>query len=158
LTLDPTLRRESILRTFQYFVPVHEQAYFWLLNTDEWSPTLPFNNDLEESMWVDRYALAVLYFTMGGQNWSESWMAPVHACQWMRTASSACDEDDQISILSFCKLHSMPSVILIFAAFLTAELAIFDMAGTLPSEIGLLGALSFLDICKSVSHLFPTSS
>jgi hypothetical protein len=157
-TLDPTLRRESILRAFQYFPLVHEQAYRWLLNTDEWSPTLPFNNDLEESMWVDRYALAVLYLTMGGQNWSEGWMAPVHACQWMRVVGSACDEDDQISILSFSKLHSMHPVIFIFAACLTVELAIFDMAGTLPSEIGLLSGLSYLDIGKSVSLLFPTSS
>ena len=104
------------------------KAFDWLLNKDGRA----LHPDAENL--VQRYVLAVLYFSTAGQNWivgSSHWMNALHECHWKRTSRGVtygvteCDENQRVT-----KLHLPDN----------------NLRGKFPFEIGCLTQLRVLDL------------
>lgn len=108
-------KRSNLEELLQEFQPLHEDAFDWLVDTDQWQPNLdnkatapPSNNNDQfldfildgvsnqgesstigtgETKWmfVERYYLAVLYFSTNGSNWKENY-------GWLSETNSHCDK------------------------------------------------------------------
>jgi len=89
---------------------------------------------------LQRYILALLYFTTDGSNWefSYNWLAPVPECQWRE------ERADQYEVINgVCECSADEKVTSI-------RLGYNSLIGTIPSELGQLDELEviFLDINK----------
>jgi Leucine-rich repeat (LRR) protein len=81
---------------------------------------------------IQRYALATLFFSTDGPNWSQSsnWLTDVDECLWYsRSGGSSCDEN---------------------GLYVTLDLGFNGLMGSIPGEIGLLTGLRRLDISGGV--------
>ncbi|KAL3926808.1 MAG: hypothetical protein SGBAC_013330 [Bacillariaceae sp.] len=63
---------------------LHEEAFAWISNNDTWVPST--NCGAASNFFLERYALAVLYFDTKGQYWytNEGWLEPVSVCEWQQ--------------------------------------------------------------------------
>jgi hypothetical protein len=92
-------------------------ALEWLLKDNEGNNATAYEN------WrlIQRYALAVLYYSTSGESWlnNENWLTPEHECEWYSTAfDPVCDEND--------------------GRYLRIILIENDLVGTVPMELALL--------------------
>jgi hypothetical protein len=87
----------------------------------QWIRTQNANNMFEEPIILQRYALAVLYYSTGGDNWrrSRTWLTSANECEWFLAVSgmSACDSAGNI---------------------VTIRLANNGLSGSLPPELAIL--------------------
>jgi hypothetical protein len=99
-----------------------QKAIDWLLFQDQFK-------DPDYS--VFRFALAAIYFGMGGPNWasSEGWLTSVHMCEW---ENISCDTRN---------------------VFQELDLSEQDLTGTLPSDIALLGETGIRSILMSRNNI-----
>ena len=106
-----------------------------------------------------RYALATFFLSTNGQAWraNDGWLSNTDECQWYTTgvASSQCDQEGlYLSLkLNFNDLEgSIPAELALLSASLTSiDLVRGDgdgtfLSGILPSEIGRLEKLAFLNL------------
>jgi hypothetical protein len=88
-------------------------AYDWLAK----NPDLA---EYSEQRIIQRFSLATLYFSTGGENWrrNDRWLSDENECLWYSTSSTLpCDE---------------------MLAYTSLELELNNLAGTIPSEMALL--------------------
>eukprot|EP00816_Leptocylindrus_hargravesii_P010442 CAMPEP_0196825990 /NCGR_PEP_ID=MMETSP1362-20130617/93378_1 /TAXON_ID=163516 /ORGANISM="Leptocylindrus danicus, Strain CCMP1856" /LENGTH=486 /DNA_ID=CAMNT_0042206519 /DNA_START=97 /DNA_END=1554 /DNA_ORIENTATION=+ len=108
----------------------HAKTLDWLINDDKLqiSPEAP--NLLQ------RYVLALLYFTTDGSNWefSFNWLAPVPECQWREEIG---DHYEVISGVYNCSAEGKVTSI---------ELVYNSLIGTIPSELGQLDELEVISL------------
>ncbi|KAL3933142.1 MAG: hypothetical protein SGBAC_010529 [Bacillariaceae sp.] len=102
-------------------------VFDWLLNDDTWEPpsTAPFPEDL----WLERYALALLFQERGGDDstWtgSTNWKDATSVCDW---AGITCNGDDFVKRL---------------------QLRDNGLEGEIPGAIGVLYDLEVLDLSEN---------
>jgi len=96
---EVTTKRSNLEELLQEFQPLHEYAFDWLVDSDQWQPNLDsifdgVSNQGEPStigtggmkwMFVERYYLAVLYFSTKGSNWKKNY-------GWLSEENSHCDK------------------------------------------------------------------
>ena len=101
--------------------PLHSDALNWLTDVDTWLPsegtkttmvTGPNGEDqsLWEVLWVERYALVVLFYDTNGNGWTinTGWLSDQSICDWYNKASAVyglpiCNEKGRIIDLQLCK-------------------------------------------------------
>ena len=112
------------------------RALNWLLIDQNGTESL-----LSESRLLTRYALAVLYFSTGGPSWSvkaDFLASDQHECNWNLGHQTLfgvfCDASDTV---------------------LTVSLSNIRLYGSLPSEIGLLSTLQYLQLKGDVRDIPP---
>lgn len=97
------------------------QAFHWLSGTADYAL-------LQEAKLLTRFALATFYFATKGQAWNqrEGWLSPQAECAWFTSSlSPPCDDDDTFTAL---------------------ELDNNNVEGSIPTEIGLLTALTSISL------------
>ena len=120
------------------------RALMWLTNQ-------PFAGEYSDSRLVQRYAIATLYFSMGGDRWikSDNWLTGENECDWFLSDGPACDEDGRIVQIDL-SLNSLsrafPPEIGLLTKVTSLDLSSNSVFGTIPSEIGLLTGLDTLVI------------
>ncbi|KAL3935645.1 MAG: hypothetical protein SGBAC_008878 [Bacillariaceae sp.] len=145
-------RRSNLRALLQDLEPLHEEAFDWLANIDQWDPELRnataapndqavtiddigdfvdriTNADGGASvgtgprrwMFVERYYLAVLYFSTNGDNWEQNF-------GWMSETSSHCSEGAKKWFGIQCENDSIVSI----------ELETNNLDGNFPKEIRVL--------------------
>jgi Leucine-rich repeat (LRR) protein len=119
------------------------QAYRWLESMTTAGSRLDnsFRKYSNEKL-LQRYALAVFYYSTEGAVWSnrQGWLSTDDECSWYsRSRDPVCDE---------------------VGRFVQLELSFNEVAGTLPSEIGVLTALTVFSITggssRRMSGFLPT--
>ena len=124
------------------------RAFEWLL-ADPGLPSYP------EDRILQRYALATFYFSTSGDTWQENslWLSNENECNWFsRTASfPVCKSDQYVTLeLDFNNLDgTMPNELALLNKLERVELSGGPnsfLAGSLPSELGLLTGLDYLSL------------
>ncbi|KAL3944519.1 MAG: hypothetical protein SGBAC_001387 [Bacillariaceae sp.] len=126
-TLTPALspRQSAILNAFVDYGPVYDEAFDWMLETDEWTPSQFAPGDMK-SLWHQRYAVAMLVYSTNVPYLANSvFRTKTSVCEW---AGIGCSDGLEVDELDFSDAM---------------------MSGSLPSEIGILTGLSYLDISKT---------
>jgi len=100
---------------------VSSRAFSWLKDSSFNSKYFNRPNKL-----VQRYALAALFYSLNGEEWgnNEGWLSDEDECDWY-FSKRACDEDGVVTVL---------------------DLNDNMLVGSIPSELGALGQLTFLDM------------
>ncbi|KAG7343128.1 two component regulator [Nitzschia inconspicua] len=130
------------------------KAMNWISNEDSW-----ISPDRTPEMLVDRYSLAVLYFSTGGPKWKQqfTFLQPTSICtwnggssvwasnaSWFEGAGIYCGSDEVVQEIW---LGTLPTEI-----FSIHNLTLFDIvyaqgvAGSIPTEIGLATNLEILQL------------
>jgi Leucine-rich repeat (LRR) protein len=127
-------------------------AFDWLVNNKEANPDLTAQSEYTK---VQRYALATLYYSTGGDTWSNktNWLSNLDACQWWSGSGSGCGVfNNNFTILDLDD-NNVQGVLPTDLALLTSLTAISiqnpasstpDIGGSLPSSLGLLTSLTAL--------------
>ncbi|KAL3935644.1 MAG: hypothetical protein SGBAC_008877 [Bacillariaceae sp.] len=138
-------RREYLKGLFKDLEPLHEEAFHWLTDVDEWQPDHLPGSSVEEVtrsekewMWFERYFLTTLYYSTNGDSaWDRTytWLSPTYShcspriTKWFGVR---CENDAIVSI--------------------DLEANLLD--GTIPADIRLLESLGFL--CMGEQNLTGT--
>merc|ERR1712151_763514 len=119
-------------------------ALKWIIDEDE------LKMDANDENLVQRYVLALLYFSTSGNNWDSSfnWLSEYSECEWWDGIT--CTEDGKVEIINLRSnglLGTIPSEIVLLG-FDLKELLLNEnsLSGTLPTEIGDLSGLTRLEV------------
>ena len=86
-----------------------------------------------DSGFLQRYVIVLLYFSMGGENWAsqDKWLSPeLNVCDWSPSIHSATDHSDRPCVTGI-------------------DLSRAGLDGTIPSEIGYLDAVESINLAKN---------
>ena len=114
------------------------KAIDWLVQDE-----LEHGNGWDEVELTQRYVLAVLYHSTGGENWSKaaSWVFQTSSvCLW-RSSAIRCNESGEITSLYLLSLNlrgTIPVELGALTALENLHLYANSLTGTIPSELGLL--------------------
>ena len=128
-------------------------ALKWIIDEDE------LKMDANDKNLVQRYVLALLYFSTSGNNWDSSfnWLSEYSECEWWDEFHSSktnngitCAEGGKVEIINLRSnglLGTIPSEIVLLG-FDLKELLLNEnsLSGTLPTEIGDLSGLTRLEV------------
>lgn len=153
-TLSPTTfrqfresRRSFVEASLADMAPFHSEAFQWLTENDSWLP--PDNATDPAGLLRERYVLAIFYFDTSGGPARANWLTPVSICEWVNLFFDICNEDQKVATLSLREF-----VCFLFGSNASlhsshfGSLALTDVVGTLPTELGSLTDLSILDLSK----------
>ncbi|CAJ1970084.1 unnamed protein product [Cylindrotheca closterium] len=156
-TASPTSRMAALQALLSQYVDdvtpwentesTQHRALDWLANEDTWRTAFPESPDADQIM-VERYAMSVLYFSLGGPNWNESESfvdLDRRVCDWQ---VEDCDSIGQCEIYGvLCSGGQLVSGLILDEV---------EAIGTIPSEIGLLSSLSsFLVENNAITGTLP---
>ena len=124
----------------------------------EWLAGNSFLESYSDERLKQRFTLATFYYSTGGDQWSNSvfWLSDRNECQWYTSSTSRdpCDEAGAFVNLEL-DLNNLSGTIPAELAILSNSLARIDLpqtgsgpfiTGSLPSELGLLANLEFLNL------------
>lgn len=108
------------------------KAFNWLVQNKTANPDL---DSLQNETIVQRYALAAVYYSAGGESWVDStnWLSSADVCDWFSSAESG----------SGCGVEGQ-------TVFTTLQLDINNVKGEIPFELSLLEELSKISIQNPV--------
>jgi Leucine-rich repeat (LRR) protein len=134
------------------------RAIEWLLNDD--SASLLTKDDVPDWTVLERYVMAVLYYSTNGPNWTEplQFLSGVSACEWSNVTSSDssnevnrvhCNNDTQIIDIRINSNNldgTIPSELSALSNLKVLSLSYNALVGTLPTQFGSLNRLEFLQV------------
>lgn len=152
-TPRPTGRRDFLQALLSEHAPLHSRAFNWLANIDTWEPNVNAFN--AEDQWRERYAMAVFYFSTGGDQWTdkENWLSSNSICVgpsspgWFGINDCGNNRVLDLTIVANNLAGSLPTEIGLLQRL--SSLAPFEnsgLAGTIPTEIGLLTFLTGIEL------------
>jgi Leucine-rich repeat (LRR) protein len=103
-----------------------------------WIESIPLHEDLSEGRLIQRFALACIYFSTGGENWSEndSWLSDADECSWFSTSDHTICSEEGFYIhleLEETGLHDqLPQELSFLSSLQTFNVARNDLWGTFP--------------------------
>ena len=120
-------------------------ALDWIGNRDG------YQIDPSDPLLIQRYALAVLYFSTNGLKWKKplNWLTDVHECEWKGDGGvRKCNEMGEVTDLSLWNGLSgtIPSEIMHLTKLEVLYLSRNKLVGTIPSEISNLNRLTYLGL------------
>ncbi|CAJ1959365.1 unnamed protein product [Cylindrotheca closterium] len=127
------------LESPQYF------AAQWLAHGDSLAMEVPVN---EDSQYSQRYAMAVLYFSLNGPEWNHNYnfLSPDHVCAWYQEfeviSGADQDLDQEFKLYGVHECKPEDGKLVAHAIYLPAN----GLNGTIPAEIKALGQLESLEI------------
>ncbi|CAJ1949552.1 unnamed protein product [Cylindrotheca closterium] len=143
-TLTPSLspRQSAILDAFTDYGPVHAEAFQWLLDTDEWVPSSMISGDTK-ALWHQRYAVATLFYSTNVPYLANSAFRTTNSvCEWAGIECSDGLEVDELDLAHAMMSGSIPTEIGMLTGLSYLDFTNNDIGGPLPSEIGLLSDLN----------------
>jgi hypothetical protein len=146
---------EDDLLPFDNTASPHSLALTWLKDDP-----IAMSKDRDTSVVLQRYVLAVLYYSTFGSGWDESYdfLSDVDVCMWNNGTDSAnggegvfCSTDDLTIDWVAMSDNNLRSGTLPWELFLLTNLTHIDLSwnelkGTIPTRIGLLTKLDYLDL------------
>ena len=120
-------------------------ALDWIANRDT------YRMDPDDPLLIQRYALAVLYFSTNGKGWKKTfkWLTGVHECEWKADGGvRQCNEQGEITDLSLWNnlKGTIPSELMQLSKLEVLYLSRNELWGTIPPEIGNLRHLTYLGL------------
>jgi hypothetical protein len=122
-TIKPTRSRQgSVNLALSDVTTLNKEVVKWMINEDSWVPYIDSDHVLEE-----RYALVAFYLQTNGNGWfnKEGWMSSSSVCDWHGVT---------------CSDRMVTNLVLVGN----------QLAGMLPTELGLLSRLSTLDLAGNL--------
>ncbi|CAJ1960704.1 unnamed protein product [Cylindrotheca closterium] len=157
----PTTRRGRVEYILKDYAPLDERTMTWLLETSTWTPptTARIGNypsdETENYLWLERYALALLYSSTNGPYWARNdyWMSNEPTCRWFSLEPNACPGPITNLVLYLNKMEgTLPSVLFALSNLKKLHLARNQLTGsTIPSDTSnyLLKHLTFMDLAST---------
>jgi len=143
--------RDTIVKSILVeYAPFNEQALNWLIDTDTWEPDKGDPN--RDYLWLERYVMAVFYFSINGPNWSgkDTWLSSQPVCNWeFSGVTNECPGPITSLRLPFNPgqlTGRIPSLIGNLSLLTQLDLGQQSLTGTIPSSIGNLGQLTSLSL------------
>jgi hypothetical protein len=118
-SIDP--KSEEIAAVLNEHDVFRQDAFNWLAYRDTWTP--PENTTNTSTLWLERFASVAFYYGADMSLLETNWLSTSHICEWDYLN---CTGGDQVT--HFGGIDSQ------------------EVQGTLPDEIGLLTALTYLSI------------
>jgi Leucine-rich repeat (LRR) protein len=137
------IQSRSASTTFFNSVSPQNKALDWILS-DTYS-----SGGLSDDRLVQRFALATLYSSMNGGNWSNGggWLNSTHECEWGRGVQFGCSQKSRLTQL-LLPYNYLSGLIPIELALLTKLTVLYlegnELTGSIPSEFGILTRLTDL--------------
>ena len=129
------------------------KAFDWMVNED---PGNLYLKNTTESELKERYILAVWFFAMNGEMWSEqfSFLSLNHLCSWKAANQSiangiTCDDDNRVTELDFSSnglSGTIPDEIGFLSNLETLEVSNNDISGCIPSTLFQISSLQSLEL------------
>jgi hypothetical protein len=123
-------------------------ALSWLAS----NPNLDTYSDMKK---IQRYILAVLYYSTNGHNWvrNDGWLGNENECNWYNKADSFCNENGAVEALDLFSNNlggMIPNELALLSDSL-AKLSLWgnSLTGTIVREIGSLTRLTWLDLDRN---------
>lgn len=155
----PTMgRRTHVQQSLRNIDVVETDAFDWLVNDDFWVPA-DWNPPSGEGIWIDRFALAALFFQTGERRWSvrNGWGASTDHCNWYGVS---CDSNRRVVAiqLSNNRLEGpIPTELVLLPNLETLDLGFNDLTGAIPAEIEKMANIKTLNLQGgSLSGYFPS--
>lgn len=155
-TTAPIPRREVLQPLLSQHTPLNTNAFNWLVDTDTWEPDANAIN--AEAQWVERYAMAVLYHSTGGDEWTDNrnWVSSTSVCGWF---GILCQDSQVIDVT--IEFNNMVGILPTEIGLLTrlTKLALYDneISGSIPTEVGLLTDLRTFEFDRTnLTGTIPT--
>ena len=119
---------------------------------------------------LQRYVLRVLYHSTGGENWGcngcsyfdadTTWFQPASVCDWGSDHARCSGNGQQVDYISFFKNKlqgTIPDELGLLTALTYLHLRSNELTGTLPSQLGQLTALTYLEFWSNrLTGTIPT--
>jgi len=155
-TLPPSPRQSTIFDAFVDYGPVHKEAFEWLLNTDEWTPSAMGSD--KKHLWHERYAVATFLYSTNVQYLVNSVFRTTNpVCQWAGVGCSNGLEVDTLEFSNSMLSGSLPTEIGILTGLSYLDIANNNVGGSLPSEIGFLSDLEDVMLShNAMTGTFPS--
>jgi hypothetical protein len=183
-------RRAFLETLLSKMEPLHPQAFGWLVDTDNWEPPLLDENNTKyedlswkdyliqwlnddddytstaeerkDWMWVERYLLALLYYSTNGTDWVDNsgWLSNNSHCLDNTWYGISCQDDSIVSIdlgmyksmdligLPFYYLL-LPYIYILIVVAVVILLEINNLNGPLPTQMQALASLQSIKIGDS---------
>jgi hypothetical protein len=144
-TFAPTTEEQGMLqKLFDDHGPLWDNAAAWLFNKDMYKPQ-------DYSELVERYALAVLFYrTRGGNLWNlkQGWLSSNSVCSgWHGINCNGSGKVTEIELVQNSLVGSLPTELGILTALTSITIMnSYELTGSLPSEIASLTALENLTL------------
>ncbi|CAJ1952097.1 unnamed protein product [Cylindrotheca closterium] len=152
-------RSIKVQNSLKDYTPLNEKAFVWLASTDTWEPDEEDPNG--DYLWLERYSMAVLYFSNNGQNWSQNdkWLSSQPVCSWYSGTANECPGPiKSLSLPSNRLTGSIPSMIGNLSQLTHLELEDNGLTGSIPISIGNLRQLAHLELDdNSLTGSIPVS-
>lgn len=127
------------------------RAFQWILHEDERSLSA------DSQYLIQRYVLAVLYFSTGGDSWTYgnlNFLSSLHECHWVKKHMKrllgvvSCEKMFVTSlILAGCNMHgTFPSEISLLPSLETLSVQENSLTGSIPTTIGTMKHLIYLSL------------
>ncbi|CAJ1936559.1 unnamed protein product [Cylindrotheca closterium] len=159
-SLDPTCTdlpaKEILLSDVS---KLHEEAFAWISKNDTWLPSIDCAD--ASDFFLERYALAVLYFDTQGQNWftnNEGWLEARSVCQWQQIVCDNAQHVIEIDSVEKNFVGTIPTELGLLTSLTRINFDLNKLTGTLPTEIGRWTALKGFFFAKNnLSGPIPTT-
>ncbi|KAL3940550.1 MAG: hypothetical protein SGBAC_004929 [Bacillariaceae sp.] len=159
-TSSPTVRTFATLRDRVEFIlrdyePLDQPTMTWLLDTPStyWQPP-PDDPQHADYLWMERYAMGLLFSTTNGPNWARNdfWMSHRPVCRWFSLEPNACPGPMVNLTLYLNKMEgTLPSVLFGLSGLQKIHLARNELTGsTIPLSVSKMKNLTFLDLGMSL--------
>ena len=141
------IQSRSAATTFSNSVSPQNKALDWILS-DTYSSV-----GLSDDRLVQRFALATLYYSTDGGNWSNGggWLNSTNECDW-DSNDFECSQESMVQRLNHFQDNlsgSIPSELALLTQLNRLWLVSNQLTGSIPSEFGLLTQLTFLDLTNN---------
>jgi len=144
-----TPRQSTIHDAFADFGPVHEASFEWLLDSDTWTPSEMVSD--QNQLWHERYAIATLFYSTNVPHLATSAISTTFStCQWSRIGCSDGLHVDELDVSDSSMSGFLPSEIGILTSLTYLNIAYNHIEGNVPSEIGLLSSLNDVMIAHNL--------
>jgi len=116
---DATNLVNLIINAFPEGQPALQNSNSSQMKALKWLESSTNNRILTEKSFLQRYALATVYFSTNGDNWRENtgWLSELDECSWLSTSESTCDD---------------------MGEYIKLDLQDNNLVGTLPPELMIL--------------------
>ncbi|CAJ1965577.1 unnamed protein product [Cylindrotheca closterium] len=148
--------------------PCEITAFDWLSNVDTWTPAVGTAPKDLDSIWTERYSLAVFYCVINGPVWErqDNWLSSVSVCSWggvtcngmnrvislVRTRIQVRDAPGRFRVGGF-----LPTDLGALSELANLSLQNNALTGTLPTELANLGQLTNLDFdSNKIAGMVPS--
>jgi len=122
----------------------------------EWLRSVSNVQNLPEDRVLQRYALATLFYSTRGWEWSKAsrWLSNEHECSWFSTSTAidVCSPNRELVVLSLRENNldgTIPAETFALLPLIEVQLHGNDLEGSIPTEVSKLSSLALFDLSSN---------